>query len=120
MGRSRRQTFCPYCYRIVPAGRECQCRNRDRQRAKGEPWRANYRKNEYARNRQEAIERQGGRCKDCGKVCAEWDGVRWNTMRLGGEVDHEVPLSRGGTNESSNLALRCKSCHRRADAARRG
>ena len=119
MAKSRTRTFCPHCHRIVPAGRTCQCRNRDAERRRAEPWRASYRDPEYARNRQLAIERQRGRCKDCGRTCAEWDGRGWRTGRLGGEVDHEVPLARGGTNDASNLALRCLHCHRRADAARR-
>ena len=119
MAKSRTRTFCPYCCRVVPAGKTCPCRNRDAERKQTEPWRANYRDPEYLRNRQVVIERQHGRCKDCGKVCAEWDGLKWNTMRLGGEVDHEVPLSKGGTNDPWNMALRCRSCHRKADSKRR-
>ena len=118
MAKSKTSTFCPYCYRVVPAGRTCPCRNRDAKRKVREPWRARYRDAEYIRNRQTAIERQHGRCKDCGRVAARWDGARWITKGIG-EVDHEVPLSRGGTNDAANLALRCLHCHRRADAARR-
>ena len=119
MAKSRMSRFCPYCNSIVPAGRECPCRNRGQRRKQGEPWRESYSQRDYERNRQAVIERQRGRCKDCGRVCAEWDGARWRTQRLGGEVDHEVPLAEGGANEASNLALRCRHCHRRADAARR-
>ena len=119
MAKSKTRTFCPYCSSIVPAGKTCPCRNRDTRRRQMEPWRENYRDPEYIRNRQIVIESQHGRCKDCGRVCAEYDGVKWNTKRLGGEVDHEVPLARGGTNDESNLALRCLHCHRRADATRR-
>lgn len=120
MARSRTRTFCPHCNSVVPAGKTCPCRNRDARRRATEPWREAYRDPEYQRNRQTVIARQHGRCKDCGKVCAEWNGERWVTRRLGGEVDHEVPLARGGANDAANLALRCQSCHRRADAARRG
>lgn len=35
---------------------------------------------------------------------------------MGGEVDHIVPLCKGGTNDPVNLALRCKSCHGLKDA----
>lgn len=119
MARSKTRTFCPYCASIVPAGRTCPCRNRDAQRKAREPWRSNYRDREYLLNRQVVIEAQGGRCKDCGIVCAEWDGEKWATQRLGGEVDHEVPLAEGGTNSVRNLALRCKRCHGKADAERR-
>ena len=118
MAKSKTRTFCPHCHSIVPAGRTCPCRNRDARRKAREPWRQSYHDPEYARNRQVAIERQRGRCKDCGRPAAKWDGVRWLTMGMG-EVDHEVPLARGGTNDASNLALRCLHCHRRADAARR-
>lgn len=119
MGKSRLPTFCPLCHSVVPAGRECGCKRRDAQRKAAEPWRASYRDPEYIRSRQAAIERQSGRCIDCGRICAEWDGTEWKTRRLGGEVDHEVPLRKGGTNDASNLALRCRHCHRRADAERR-
>lgn len=119
MGKSKRPTFCPYCWSVVPAGRPCPCRDRDAQRRLAEPWRSSYGKREYMRNRQAAIARQHGRCMDCGEVCAEWDGSSWRTQRLGGEVDHVIPLRNGGSNDASNLALRCKYCHRRADAERR-
>lgn len=119
MTKSRTKTFCPYCFSVVPAGKSCPCRDRTKQRMVTEPWRVNYRGRDYLRNRQAAIERQHGRCKDCGKVAARWDGRRWITKGMG-EVDHEVPLRAGGTNEASNLALRCLSCHRRADSGRRG
>ena len=119
MAKSKTATFCPHCYSIVPAGKTCPCRNRDARRKRTEPWRDAYRDPEYIRNRQTAIERQHGRCKDCGRPAATWDGARWLTKGMG-EVDHEVPLSQGGTNEAPNLALRCLHCHRRADAKRRG
>jgi 5-methylcytosine-specific restriction endonuclease McrA len=119
MAKSKRNTFCPHCGRVVPAGRACSCRNRDAQRRTYEPWRSSYRDPEYVRNRQIAIERQQGRCIDCGKICAEWDGSEWKTQKLGGEVDHERPLCEGGANDASNLALRCKKCHASADASRR-
>lgn len=122
MAKSRTRTFCPHCRRVVPAGRTCPCRTdgRDDRRRRLEPWRSSYSDPEYVRNRAAAIERQSGLCLDCGRVCAEKVGGEWRTMRLGGEVDHVVPLSQGGTNKASNLALRCRSCHRRADARRRG
>ena len=118
MAKSKSRTFCPHCFSVVPAGKTCPCRNRDAQRRKAEPWRANYRDVEYLRNRQVAIERQHGTCKDCGRVAARWDGEKWVTKGIG-EVDHELPLSQGGTNDVRNLALRCLHCHRRADANRR-
>ena len=118
MAKSRTNTFCPYCCKVVPAGKTCPCRNRDARRKRLEPWRENYSDQEYVRNRQAAIERQRGRCKDCGRIAAQWDGSSWKTKGIG-EVDHEVPLCQGGTNDVCNLALRCLPCHRRADAERR-
>ncbi|MBR0403711.1 MAG: HNH endonuclease [Eggerthellaceae bacterium] len=115
------KSFCPHCYRVVPAGQSCPCRNRDALRKAREPWRASYRDPEYLRNRQKVIDRQLGRCKDCGTTCAHFDtgtGM-WVTAPYGGEVDHERPLCEGGTNDVSNLALRCKRCHGLADSARR-
>jgi len=38
---------------------------------------------------------------------------------MGGEVDHVKALCDGGTDEPDNLQLRCKSCHKRRDDARR-
>lgn len=118
MAKSKTRTFCPYCYRIVPAGKTCPCRDRTRERRSTEPWRSNYNEREYLRSRQVVIERQRGRCKDCGRIAAKWDGAKWVTKGMG-EVDHERPLSMGGTNDASCLALRCLSCHRKADQARR-
>lgn len=122
-----RLKFCPHCGCAVPAGKPCPCRGGrkrkptagDATRAEREPWRSHYKTAEYQRNRQAAISAQAGRCKDCGMICATFDGRRWTTSGMGGEVDHEVPLCEGGTDEPSNLVLRCKSCHSRAETKRR-
>ena len=121
---SRMRSYCPHCGRIVPAGQRCACRPRpkrkptqaDKARAKREPWRRNYSSAEYQAARQQAIDRTKGRCTDCGRQCAWHDGKRWRTAGMGGEVDHIVPLCKGGTNDPANLALRCKSCHGLKDA----
>ncbi|WP_417064451.1 HNH endonuclease [Gordonibacter urolithinfaciens] len=68
--------------------------------------------------RQRVIARQQGRCASCGKVCAELSGGRWRTGRLGGQVHHIVPLSRGGSNQDTNAVLLCEACHRRAHGCR--
>lgn len=118
--------FCPHCGRTF-SGARCPCRPRpkrnptqgDKARAEREPWRANYASAEYQESRQQAIARTKGRCTDCGRQCAWFDGKRWRTAGMGGEVDHVVPLREGGTNDTANLALRCKSCHGLKDAERR-
>lgn len=131
---SKLPTYCPRCGKVVPKGRRCNCRPRpkrdgngrkrrptprDRRRAELEPWRRAYGTKAYREARQEAIARTRGRCADCGKVCAWWDGSRWRTEGMDGEVDHVRALSEGGTNDPANLELRCRSCHRRRDARRR-
>ena len=119
---AKTRTFCPHCSRVVPRGQTCRCRSKGlaERRRRHEPWRSGYNSAEFRRNRAVAIERQRGLCLDCGRPCAEKIGGEWRTTRMGGEVDHVVPLARGGTNDVSNLALRCRSCHRRADSRRRG
>ena len=120
--------FCPHCGKVSPVGQVCPCRKAikkrrptagDATRGEREPWRKNYGGAEYRRNRQTAIDRQRGLCADCGKACAEHDGAKWMTARLGGEVDHVRPLCEGGTNAAENLVLRCKSCHGKVEARRR-
>lgn len=118
--------YCPWCGNTFD-GPVCPCRPKrkrkptggDSTRAEREPWRKEYWSEEYRKARQKAISRTGGRCTDCGRQCAEWDGRRWLTAGLGGEVDHVKALSEGGTNDAANLQLRCKSCHARRDASRR-
>ena len=46
--------------------------------------------------------RQSGRCAYCGRRIAQADS----------EVEHKVPLSRGGSNSLSNLPVACTSCNR--------
>lgn len=119
--------YCPHCGRTHPEGQRCPCRPRpkrrptegDATRAEREPWRAEYSSSEYRKARQRAIGRQLGRCADCGRVCAEYRDGRWYTAGMGGEVDHGRALCEGGGSEVENLTLRCKSCHKKRDDARR-
>jgi len=46
------------------------------------------------------IQNGSGRCAYCG-----------STEKL--EIDHIIPLARGGTNDSDNLQVLCRSCNRR-------
>lgn len=89
--------YCPHCGRTHPEGQRCPCRPRpkrrptegDATRAEREPW------------------------------CAEYRDGRWYTAGMGGEVDHGRALCEGGGSEVENLTLRCKSCHKKRDDARR-
>lgn len=51
-------------------------------------------------NREEVMAASGGQCAACG-----------TTESL--EIDHIVPVSRGGTNERENLQVLCRPCNRR-------
>ena len=53
---------------------------------------------EWARIRRQVLDRDGWRCRACGRP-----------GRL--EVDHVLPLERGGTNDLSNLQTLCPGCH---------
>lgn len=118
--------YCPHCGRAFDGAR-CPCRPRakrkptegDKTRSQREPWRSEYGTAAYRRARQQAIARTQGRCADCGRACAEYRDGRWYTAGMGGEVDHVRALCEGGTNDAGNLELRCKSCHKRRDDARR-
>ncbi|MCW6035593.1 HNH endonuclease [Spirulina subsalsa FACHB-351] len=50
--------------------------------------------------RQFVLNRDGGCCRSCG-----------STQNL--EVDHIIPLAKGGTNDLSNLQALCRPCNRR-------
>ena len=55
----------------------------------GKPWQ---------RLRKLVLARDGWRCRSCGRPGAL-------------EVDHRVPLRRGGTDHPDNLQALCRSCH---------
>lgn len=58
--------------------------------------------------RQRVLQRDGWRCRDCGKA-----------GRL--EVDHVTPLEVGGAAyDETNLAARCGDCHRRKTLTEQG
>lgn len=58
---------------------------------------------EYARNRRIVLKRDVGRpCGICGKPIAHGDA----------EIDHIIPVARGGTHDLSNLQLAHRSCNR--------
>ncbi|WP_408639516.1 HNH endonuclease [Neoroseomonas rubea] len=55
------------------------------------------------RVRWEVLQRDGNRCVVCGQGAS--DGV---TL----EIDHIVPVSKGGSDEKSNLQILCAPCNR--------
>jgi hypothetical protein len=53
-----------------------------------------------ARLREAVLERDGESCRICGST----DGL---------SIDHDIPVSKGGTNDLDNLVMLCKSCNSR-------
>ncbi|WP_317921080.1 MULTISPECIES: HNH endonuclease signature motif containing protein [unclassified Cupriavidus] len=68
----------------------------------------------WMETRQRVALAHGFRCVDCGHV---WIAAR-------DQIDHDVPLEQGGSNDDSNLRPRCDDCHKaktaREAAARAG
>lgn len=56
-----------------------------------------------ARVRHSILERDGFRCCDCGASVATGAVL---------EVDHTIPISKGGSNDASNLRTLCSDCNR--------
>ena len=52
--------------------------------------------------RAEFFARANGHCENCTRKIPHGDD--W-------EIDHTIPLARGGTNEDSNLRVLCSWCH---------
>ena len=63
----------------------------------------------WQRLRGAVLERDGYRCRACGKL-----GHDDRTMLDGDylEVDHVVEVADGGDNSASNLLTKCRECHR--------
>ncbi|WP_442942108.1 HNH endonuclease [Nonomuraea sp. NBC_00507] len=92
------------CHEIAPHGGRCS-------RHRPKPWsrvsaRNRTRPSNWRRRRHLVLSRDGHRCYVCHQLGA-------------GEVDHIVPVARGGTHDMSNLAAICKSCHEIKSAADR-
>jgi len=52
----------------------------------------------------EVLRRDGFRCQYCGRSSSDGDVIL--------EVDHIVPVSKGGTNDLNNLITSCRECNR--------
>ena len=50
----------------------------------------------------EVLKRDGFRCRLCGAVASQ------NTQL---QLDHKIPVSRGGTNDPANLQTLCQACN---------
>lgn len=53
--------------------------------------------------REYVFQRDGFRCRGCGKSSTE--------VQL--QIDHIIPIAQGGSNDISNLQTLCKTCNRR-------
>lgn len=122
IGTGRLPRSCAGCGVRSEANRcpACQEQLEEELRAR-QTWRRGYRTRAYKDARTEAIARANGRCEQCGRfagnVCAKHDTL----IRL--ETDHVIPLSEGGPNKATNLAVLCACCchpaKSRADRRRR-
>lgn len=116
--------------RLVPDGTRCkvvteaqprmrQGRRPDAERLAFEPWRADGYGSAYRKARQQAMERQGGRCAATGEqVAVKRDGT-WRIVQPGAGVHHRTALCDGGSDDPANLVLLSASAHARIDAERR-
>lgn len=98
---------CPVigCFEIVSSiSRYCENCSAEKQKAsnrkRSSKSRERYGK-EWQRTRADYLMMQPN-CVDCGRLAAE--------------VDHIVPIDQGGSDDHTNLASRCKSCHSRKTA----
>ena len=53
----------------------------------------------WMKTRRKVLVDGGFACVDCGHVSTS------------NEIDHDTPLERGGSNDESNLRIRCTACH---------
>ncbi len=95
-GRRGPYGYCEEHYQEMLAEREAksQARREDRQQ-----WRKGYSDPNYHRERSAALARARRACERCGR----------SDLKL--EIDHIVPLSRGGENVRGNLQVLCRMCH---------
>lgn len=61
----------------------------------------------WVKARQRIAVAQQFKCQRCGRMWLPWRD----------QVDHDVPLEQGGSNDDSNLNLLCDDCHKAKTAA---
>lgn len=124
--------ICPQCHKAIRKGGEHQCSKQvpnlssprkreartkaeEKARAMAEPWRKQYASADYSKARKRILDLSRGRCQACGAVVFSKTNRGWRKLgnNFGG-VHHRVPLSKGGTNDLSNLVVLCARCHGRA------
>lgn len=62
------------------------------------------------RLRSEILERNGFTCRECGSGANEVDPTN-PSRRIRLHIDHEIPISQGGTDDPSNLRVLCSACN---------
>ena len=70
---------------------------------------------EWRELRERIFARDNFTCRYCGiELEPYFHPTGWNKghWRSGLEVDHVIPLSRGGTNDEANLVTACANCNR--------
>lgn len=69
--------------------------------------RKNFTPTEPKQLRKDLSERDGSHCHYCGKKLIIKSG------KSGTQIDHVIPVTKGGKDELDNLVLSCKGCNRR-------
>jgi 5-methylcytosine-specific restriction endonuclease McrA len=72
------------------------------------------------KKRQKILAKTGGKCFYCGtelhyQEVLDWGGKAVQSIALW-DVDHVIPVSKGGGNEMDNLVPSCRSCNNKKGA----